>query len=129
MGSQLELSQSQLDLNQSNLDLRLSQFDLNQSKLDPRLLQPVPRLLLSSSSDSSQFPSQEERGRLPSQHSLAELPGPDLSRDLSRGPSWESPHSSRVSSLSLPSLTAGSSPDLRRRDLLSADSLRLSLLS
>ena len=151
--SQSDLSQSRLDLNQfnpdlrlSNLDLRLSnqdlrlsnqdrrlsqldpsqsRLDLNKSKLDLRLLQAGLSLLLSSSLDSSQSPSQlEDRGQLPSQPSLAEHPEPGLSRDLS----WEFPLSSRASSLSLLSLTAGSSPDLREVSL-SSDQLRFSLLS
>merc|ERR1712226_704998 len=123
-----DLSQSNLDprlsnpdLSQSKLDPRLSHNDLSQSKLDPRQLQQGPSLLLSSSSGSSPSPSQvEDRGQLPSQPSLAEHPEPGLSRDLS----WEFPHSSRASSLSLPSLTAGSSPDLRAS--LSSDRLRFS---
>ena len=125
-------NQSSLDLNLSRLDPRLflldlSQFrlDLSQFKPDLRLLQQGPRLLLSSSLDSSQSSQLEDRGQLPSQPSLVELPDPDhLSRDLS----WESLLSCRPSSLSSLSLTAGSSPDLSLVSL-SSDQLRFSLHS
>jgi len=122
--SPLDLSQSRPDPRLSHLGLSQSRLALSQSKPDLRLLQPGPRLLLSSSLDSSQSPSQlEDRGQLPSQPSLAELPEPDLSRDLS----WESLLSFRPSSLSSLSLTADSSPDPRVS--LSSDRLRFSLLS
>merc|ERR1719192_3140739 len=116
-GSSRLLNRSLRDLNLSSPDRRLSNLDLNLSSLDLRLPQQDLRLLqqdlsplLSSSLDSSQSHSQlEDRGQLPSQPSLGEHPEPDPSRDHS----WEFLLSSRASSLSLPSLTAGSSRDLR----------------
>ena len=127
--SSLDQRQSSLDHNKSSLDLKLSSLDLRQSRLGHRLPQSDPSPLLSSSLDSSQSLSQlEARGQLPSQPSLAELPGPDPSRDLSRDLSWASLPSCRAASLSLPSSTAGSSPGPSRASL-SSDRLRFSLAS
>merc|ERR1719192_1503075 len=101
---------SNLDHNRSSPDHRLSNLGLRLSNLDLRLPQQDLRPLLSSSLDSSQSHSQlEDRGQLPSQPSLGEHPEPDPSRDHS----WEFLLSSRASSLSLPSSTAGSSRGLR----------------
>ena len=108
--SSLDLKLSSLDQFQSRLDLNKSSQDPRQSRLGHRLPQSDPSPLLSSSLVSSQSHSQlEDRGQLPSQPSLGEHPEPDPSRDHS----WEFLLSSRASSLSLPSLTAGSSRDLR----------------
>merc|ERR1719192_1961103 len=104
--SSLDHSQSSQDHRLFHLDHRLSNLDLRLSNLDLRLPQQDLSPLLSSSLDSSQSHSQlEDRGQLPSQPSLGEPPEPDPSRDHS----WEFLLSSRASSLSLPSLTAGSS--------------------
>merc|ERR1719192_978575 len=108
--SSLDHRLSNLDHNRSSQDHRLSHLDLRLSNLDLRLPQQDLSPLLSSSLDSSQSHSQlEDRGQLPSQPSLGEHPEPAPSRDHS----WEFLLSSRASSLSLPSLTAGSSRDLR----------------